>query len=153
MIKKTHLPMQETWVWSLGQETPCRRAWLPTPVFLPGESHGQRNLVGYSPYGHKESDTAENNNNKKNLDNKKEYRISSICFSYFCVKIMTHNLICGQLFHIFYYNNIFVWYGFVLSCLSKIWSPYLTFTLRSIGFLTETWELEAMAEEPARKQV
>ena len=28
----------------------------PTPVFLPGESHGQRNLAGYSPWGHKESD-------------------------------------------------------------------------------------------------
>jgi len=27
----------------------------PTPVFLPGESHGQRSLVGYSPWGHKES--------------------------------------------------------------------------------------------------
>ena len=31
----------------------------PTVVFLPGESHGQRNLVGYSPWGHKESDTTE----------------------------------------------------------------------------------------------
>ena len=30
-----------------------RKAWQPTPVFLPGESHGQRNLVGYSPWGHK----------------------------------------------------------------------------------------------------
>ena len=29
----------------------------PLPVFLPGESHGQRSLVGYSPWGHKESDT------------------------------------------------------------------------------------------------
>jgi len=28
---------------------PWRRKWLPTPVFLPGESHGQRSLVGYSP--------------------------------------------------------------------------------------------------------
>ena len=36
-----------------------RREWLPTPVFLPGESHGQRSLVGCSPCGHKESDTAE----------------------------------------------------------------------------------------------
>ena len=34
-----------------------RRAWQPTPVFLPEESHGQRSLVGYSPWGHKESDT------------------------------------------------------------------------------------------------
>ena len=38
---------------------PWRRAWQPTPVFLPGESHGQRSLVGYSPWGHKESDTTE----------------------------------------------------------------------------------------------
>ena len=36
-----------------------RRKWQPTPVFLPGESHGQRSLVGYSPWGRKESDTTE----------------------------------------------------------------------------------------------
>ena len=33
-----------------------RRKWQPTPVFLPGKSHGWRNPVGYSPWGHKESD-------------------------------------------------------------------------------------------------
>ena len=37
--------------------SPWRRKWQPTPVFLPGESHGQRSLAGYSPQGHKESDT------------------------------------------------------------------------------------------------
>ena len=36
-----------------------RRAWQPTPVFLPGESFGQRSLVSYSPWGCKESDTPE----------------------------------------------------------------------------------------------
>ena len=36
-----------------------RRKWLPAPVFLPGESHGQRNLEGYSPWRHKERDTTE----------------------------------------------------------------------------------------------
>ena len=36
-----------------------RRVWQPTSVFLPGESHGQKSLVGYSPWGGKESDTAE----------------------------------------------------------------------------------------------
>ena len=36
-----------------------RREWLPIPVFLPGEFHRQRSLVGYSPWGHKESDTTE----------------------------------------------------------------------------------------------
>ena len=35
------------------------RKWQPTPAFLPGKSHGQRSLVGYSPGGHKESDTTE----------------------------------------------------------------------------------------------
>ena len=38
---------------------PWRRAWQPTPVFLPGESHGQRSLAGYSPWGHRESDMTE----------------------------------------------------------------------------------------------
>ena len=36
-----------------------RRAWQPTPIFLPGECHGQGSLAGYSPWNHKESDTAE----------------------------------------------------------------------------------------------
>ena len=38
---------------------PWRRKWQPTPVFLSGESHGPRNLVGYSPRGRKESDMTE----------------------------------------------------------------------------------------------
>ena len=36
-----------------------RRAWQPTPVFLPGEPHEQRSLAGYSPWGRKESDRTE----------------------------------------------------------------------------------------------
>ena len=40
-------------------ENPWRTAWQLTPVFLPGESHGQRSLAGYSPQGHKESDMTE----------------------------------------------------------------------------------------------
>ena len=38
---------------------PRRRKWQPTPAFLPGESHGQRSLVGYSPWGRKESGLTE----------------------------------------------------------------------------------------------
>ena len=49
MVK--NLPaMQETQVQSLGRKDPMEREWLPTPVFLPGASHGQRSLVGYSPW-------------------------------------------------------------------------------------------------------
>ena len=36
-----------------------RRQWQPTPVLLPGKSHGRRSLVGCSPWGRKESDTTE----------------------------------------------------------------------------------------------
>jgi len=35
------------------RKIPWRRKWQPTPVFLPGKSHRQRSLVGYSPWGHK----------------------------------------------------------------------------------------------------
>ena len=40
-------------------KVPWRRKWQPTPVFMPRESHGQRSLAGYSPWGHKKSDTTE----------------------------------------------------------------------------------------------
>ena len=53
--------LQETWIgidpW-IGK-IPWRRAWQPTSAFLPGDSHGQRNLVGYSARHHTESDTTE----------------------------------------------------------------------------------------------
>ena len=45
--------MQETWVWFLGLVDPMEKEMPLTPVFLPGESHGQRNLVGYSPWRRK----------------------------------------------------------------------------------------------------
>ena len=40
-------------------KTPWRKTWQPTPVFLPGQAHGQRSLAGYSPWGPKESDRTE----------------------------------------------------------------------------------------------
>ena len=52
--KKKNLPANEEDTGDLGSvpgESPCRRKWQPTPVFLPGESHGQRSLAGYSPWG------------------------------------------------------------------------------------------------------
>ena len=56
---KSHLqcgkPRFHPWV----RKIPWRRKWLPAPVFLPGESHGQRILVGYSPWDCVQSDTTE----------------------------------------------------------------------------------------------
>ena len=51
-----------------------RRKWQPTPVFLPGESHGRKSLVGYSPRGRKRSDMTEQlhfhfMNNSSSLNN------------------------------------------------------------------------------------
>ena len=45
----------DPWVWKI----PWRREWLPALVFLPGESHGQRSLVDYNPWGCKELDTTQ----------------------------------------------------------------------------------------------
>ena len=42
-----------------GREDPLEEGVATTPVFLPGESHGQRSLAGCSPRGHKELDTTE----------------------------------------------------------------------------------------------
>ena len=44
---------------ALSKGLTWRREWQPTPIFLPGESHGQRSLVGYSPWGRKGSDMTE----------------------------------------------------------------------------------------------
>ena len=45
--------MQETQFQSLDREDPLQKEMVTTPVFLPGESHGQRSLEGYNPWGHK----------------------------------------------------------------------------------------------------
>ena len=49
----------ETRLRSLDREDALEKGMQPTPVFLPGESHGQRSLVGYGPQGCKESDMTE----------------------------------------------------------------------------------------------
>ena len=51
------------------RKIPWRREWQPTSVFLPGESHGQRSLVGYSPWGRRESDTTERLNGNRIISN------------------------------------------------------------------------------------
>ena len=62
--------VQQTRVPSLGQEYPLEREWLPSPIFLAGEFHGQRSLIGYSPWGHRESDTIKQQAHKyKYIDN------------------------------------------------------------------------------------
>ena len=54
-IVECRRPSVRLWV----RKVPRRREWQPTPVFLPGEFHGQSSLMGYSPGGRKNSDTTE----------------------------------------------------------------------------------------------
>ena len=61
-VVKNHLPiqeLQENQVQSLGWEDPLKDLWQPTPVFLPGKSHGQRGLAGLQSMGSQESDTTD----------------------------------------------------------------------------------------------
>ena len=54
--QKICLPKQETQVLSPGQEDPLEKEMATTPVLLPGKSHGQTGLAGYSSWSHKQSD-------------------------------------------------------------------------------------------------
>ena len=56
---KCLLAMRQTQVRFLVRKIPWRRKWQSTPALLPGKSHGRRSLIGYSPWGRKESDTTE----------------------------------------------------------------------------------------------
>ena len=57
--------MQEIRIQPLGWEDSLEKEMVTTPVFLPGKSHGQRSLVGYSPRGRSELDTTERLNNNR----------------------------------------------------------------------------------------
>ena len=59
MVKKNPPAVQETWARFLGRGDPLEEGMATSPVFLPGESHGQRSLAGYSPWGRKESGMTE----------------------------------------------------------------------------------------------
>ena len=56
---------QEMQVQSLSWEDPWSRKWQPTPIFLPEKSHGQRSLVGFSPWGCTESGMTEQPNTQE----------------------------------------------------------------------------------------
>ena len=67
------------------RKIPWRRKWQPIPVFLPGESHGQRNLIGYSPWG------------CKDLDTTKQLKANAIIYTYIWT-IPSELLLCFKTF-------------------------------------------------------
>ena len=100
MVK--NLPtMQETWLWHLIGKIPWRKEWQPTPVFLPGESHGQKSLVGYSSWSCKELDTTEGlSTSKKDILSATVFILfnfptqvtccAKVCVFPLCGKVMIH---------------------------------------------------------------
>ena len=66
-VIKTLPAMQESQVQSLGGDDPLEKETAICSSILPGESHGQRSLAGYSPWGHKELDMTEQLNNKDDI--------------------------------------------------------------------------------------
>ena len=62
-------PLKNLLLMSIVRKIPWSRKWQPTPVFLPGKSHGQRSLVGYNPWSHNELDSIQQlNNNNQEID-------------------------------------------------------------------------------------
>ena len=69
---------QETWVQLFDQDDPWRKKWQPTPVFLPEKFYGQRSLVGYSLWSHKELDMTEQLSTAEHC-----LRVTSVLLGYF----------------------------------------------------------------------
>ena len=77
---------QKTWVQSAGREDPLEKKWQPTPVFLPGESHGQRSLAVYSPKGYKELNMTEQlNTHAVNSF----LQLTAFCIKYMCLQTVS----------------------------------------------------------------
>ena len=67
--------MQETQIQSLAWEDPLKKVMATSPVFLPGKSHEQRTLEGYSPRSHKELDATEHTHDKFLVNSYKKYKV------------------------------------------------------------------------------
>ena len=95
------------------RKKPWRRKWQPTPVFLPGKSHGEKSLVDYSPWGQKESDMTEETEHKEDCF----LALPSLAILEFKTKINVSNV--GS---VFIYNYVFVchWTSTFISHASNV---------------------------------
>ena len=72
------------------RKIPWSRKWQPTPVFMPGKSHGHKSLADYSPWSHKESDTTEHTHCIKSLDWCQQFRKFEFLFSVYYLCLINH---------------------------------------------------------------
>ena len=112
--------MRETWVRSLGREDPWRRKWQPTPIFLPRKFCGLRSLVGYSPWGCKESDTTE----------RLRFALYNICYVCVCVHIYIHTL------HIYIYMETILYCWWKCKLVQPLWKTYISMRTHTRTYTT-----------------
>ena len=103
--------VQETWVWSLDWENPLEEEMATTPVFLPRKSHGQRSLMGYSPWHCKKLDTT------KWLTHRLAMLSTFSCVFWPCVCLWRNVYL--DLLPIFWLGDFF--FFFWLSCMSCLY--------------------------------
>ena len=89
---KNLLAMRKTQFDPWVRKIPCRREWLPTPVFLPGEFHGQRRLASYSPQGQIESDMTEWLTLSKQSQGYKRFTRETVCYYCFSACLVVNQL-------------------------------------------------------------
>ena len=78
------------------RQIPWRRKWQPILVFLPGESHGQRSLASYSPWGHKELDTTEQHIHTQGKEPEKTM-YTHIAITKYCAYTWSYHDVVNQL--------------------------------------------------------
>ena len=128
-------PRSNPWV----RKIPWRREWQPAPVFLPGESYGQRSLEGYSPWGLKESDTTEQLHFHFQTRSRFLRKNSRVQFVYFNFYIYLHiyHLQCSPFHHV-ELNECLVWFSFpqrLTSSDSSFHAHLLVINLLCFSFL------------------
>ena len=122
---------QENQVQSLGWENALVEDTATHSVFLPGESHGQRSLAGYSPWGHKELDTAEDTQLILTKENKPSIKIMTtrkqILFPVRNIQ-KKYILFLNPLNCVLYYYFKMYFINLFLSVLSQLWCTGLVAT-------------------------
>ena len=128
--------MQEMWVQSWFGKIPWRKTWQPTPVFLPGESHGKRSLVDYTPLHCRESDVTEVTEHDTSCNHQSDYvccQYSSSILQFYLLpdisvllalqeEFRVINCGCGHIFFIFRYIFLYFYARICIYIITDMFS-------------------------------
>ena len=144
----THLPRPKTWFDPRVGKIHWRRKLQPKPVYLPGKSHGQRSLVGYSPWGHREPDMTYQLNSKSNVHTIQKWVSSRTVIPNL---FGTRDQFCGRQF--FHGPGRGGWFQDELSTLHVLYTFFLLLLhqlhLRSSGIRSQRLGTPALGHTPS----